>query len=319
MDSIRRQTNKMEIIETRLMGQSALSQIRHAFFAPVATVSLVFLSLAVLAFSYYKITLDLKASEQHVHETKILNAELVEKNRQLEMTNEELDSFNYISSHDLQEPVRKIRTFISMIQESDYDKLSEKNKYNFHRIEAASVRIQELLQDLLTYSQLNRKPLDFVEVDLNQVIKKVKEKLSETIAENKAVIQSDRLPVLNAVRFQMEQLFEHLLTNSLRYKQPETVPQIKIGYALVSKKEINSNTAIENSYHKICIRDNGLGFEQEQERKIFELFTQLHNKQLGGTGIGLTICKKIVHNHHGFIEAKSRVNEGAVFEIYLPA
>src|SRR5688572_22663619 len=121
MDSIRKQTNRMENIEMRNLNDGESSQIRHGFLAPVATVLLVIFSLAVLLLAYYRITLDLKRSESYVAQMKRLNTELLEKNRQLQITNEELDSFNYIASHDLQEPVRKIRTFISMIEETDYD------------------------------------------------------------------------------------------------------------------------------------------------------------------------------------------------------
>ena len=319
MDSIRKQTNKMEIIEGRLMEQSSVSQIRHALFAPVATVLLVFLSLAVLAFSYYRITLDLKIAERHVSEMKSLNTELLEKNRQLQLTNEELDSFNFISSHDLQEPVRKIRTFISIIEETDYDKLSEKSKHNFQRMQAASMRIQDLLQDLLTYSQLNDKNFEVANVDLNEVVEKVKEKLSAKLATVDAVIHNEKLPKVKGVAFQMEQLFEHLINNSIKYKKHEVAPEIKIAHSIISKQNAISGTLIQENYHKITVSDNGLGFEQEQGRKIFELFTQLHNKEYGGTGIGLTICKKIVQNHNGFIQARGKANEGAVFEIYLPA
>ena len=319
MDSIRKQTNKMEIIEGRLMESSGASQIRHALFAPVATVLLVFLSLAVLAFSYYRITLDLKIAERHVSEMKSLNTELLAKNRQLQITNEELDSFNFITSHDLQEPVRKIRTFISIIEETDYDKLSEKSKHNFQRMQAASIRIQDLLQDLLTYSQLNEKNLEVINVDLNEVVGKVKEKLSAQLANTNAVIHNGQLPKVKGVAFQMEQLFEQLISNSLKYKRPEVAPEIKIAHSIISKQNAISGTLLQDNYHKISVSDNGLGFEQEQERKIFELFTQLHNKEYGGTGIGLTICKKIVQNHNGLIQARGKPNEGAVFEIYLPA
>lgn len=320
MDSIRKQINKMESFEMRLMEKRAGTDVNPALFAPVATISLVFFSLAVLAFSYYRITLDLKLLEKNVDQMKSLNTELLEKNRQLEITNEELDSFNYISSHDLQEPARKIRTFISMIEEAGYDNLSEKNKHNFQRIQAAAIRIQELLQDLLTYSQLNKKNIDFAEIDLNHVLKKVRENLSGYISKTNAVIRNNQLPTINGIAFQMEQLFAHLIANSLKYKQPEVVPELQINYSIINSKEMNMEQLTKEHYHKISFIDNGVGFDQDQSHKIFELFTQLHNgTRYGGTGVGLTICKKIVQNHNGFIKAKSKINEGAVFEIYLPA
>ena len=181
------------------------------------------------------------------------------------------------------------------------------------------IRIQDLLQDLLTYSQLNNKNLELVDVNLNEVVERVKEKLSVQLADTNTVIHIDQLPTVKGIVFQIEQLFEHLISNSVKYKRPEVAPEIKIAHSIISKHKANPATLIQDNYHKIIVSDNGLGFEQEQGQKIFELFTQLHNKEYSGTGIGLTICKKIVQNHKGFIQASGIANEGAIFEIYLPA
>ena len=320
LDSIRRQTNKMENIETRLLGERQEAQRRHAFLAPVVTVLLIIISLGVLLAAYYRIIVDLKRSEDHVEEMKKLNAELIEKNRQLEITNEELDSFNYISSHDLQEPVRKIRTFISMIEESDYDKLSEKNKYNFQRMQVSAIRIQELLHDLLTYSQLNKSTGEFVPVDLNNVVEAAKGKLNTKISEANAIVSHEHLPIIQGNFFQLQQLFEHLMSNSLKYRQPNVVLRIEINCTSVPKENIVGNGVLTaNVYHKISFSDNGIGFDQEHEHKVFELFAQLHSKEYSGTGIGLTICKRIVQNHNGIIKVRSKVNDGTSFDIYFPA
>ncbi len=317
MDSIRKQANRMENIETRQMGKRQLSKTRHDFLAPLATVLLIIFSLAVLLLAYYRITLDLKHSESYVAQMKSLNAELLEKNRQLQITNNELDSFNYISSHDLQEPVRKIRTFISMIEETEFDKLSEKNKHNFQRIQVAAIRIQELLHDLLIYSQLNIKA-EFTDVDLNEIMEEVKEKLSNKINETKAVIACQPLPAIKGIGVQLQQLFEHLIGNTLKYKHPEMAPEIRIEYVMISKENNEGEELTADSYHKLSFIDNGIGFNQEHEHKVFELFSQLHNKEYDGTGIGLTICKKIVQNHNGHIKVNSEINKGTVFYIYLP-
>ena len=320
LDSIRRQTNKMENIETRHIDKIATIQRKHAFLAPLATVMLIFLSLTVLLAAYYRITLDLKRSESYIEQMKNLNRELLEKNRQLEIINEELDSFNYISSHDLQEPVRKIRTFISMIEETDYDKLSEKNKYNFGRMQVSAMRIQELLHDLLTYSQLNKNMGDFTDVDLNKVLETAKEQLAGNISETHATISYGPLPTIKGNCFQLEQLFEQLLSNSLKYKQVNIDPDIKIEHTIMPGENIAGNGVLTaNNYYKISFIDNGIGFDQEHEHKVFELFSQLHSKEYPGTGIGLTICKRIVQNHNGVIKVKSKINQGTVFDIYLPA
>jgi light-regulated signal transduction histidine kinase (bacteriophytochrome) len=172
---------------------------------------------------------------------------------------------------------------------------------------------------LITYSQLNKKPVDFTDVDLNMVMENVKNKFSDKIKETDASINCEQLPIMKGNFFQLQQLFENLLTNSLKYRKPEIAPGIKIQYEIISKDKIDGHkTLTAERYYKISFMDNGIGFEQEQEHKVFDLFTKLHNREYAGTGIGLTICKKVVQNHNGLIKAKSKINEGTVFEMYLP-
>jgi signal transduction histidine kinase len=323
MDSIRKQTNKMEAIENRELEQHEAKQVWHAFMTPLYGVLLIFLSLAILGVSYYRVTQDLRRSGNYLAQTQKLNEELEEKNRQLLISNEELDSFNYISSHDLQEPVRKIRTFINLIEETDYEKLSERNKYNFQRVQSAAIRIQELLHDLLTYSQIGKGEQHFKPVELNAILEDTKQNLEHEIELSKATFEADPLPVLYCIPFQMQQLFDNLISNSLKYKKKDTAPHIRIMYGLVMAKDLppNGNTKpIHNTYHQISFIDNGLGFDEAYADKIFEPFSRLHTAdQFAGTGIGLTICKKIVNNHNGMIEVHSEVMKGSSFHIYLPA
>jgi len=323
MDSIRKQTNKMEGIEVRDLIYEEQQQRRHAFMTPFIGVLLIFLSLAILGASYYRVTKDLNRSASYLAETKKLNAELEEKNRQLLISNEELDSFNYISSHDLQEPVRKIRTFISMIEETEYQKLSERNKYNFQRVQSAAIRIQDLLHDLLSYSQIGKGEQHFKPVDLNSVLEEAKLNLEHEVRDTNATIEADVLPVINCIPFQMQQLFDNLISNSLKYKQKERAPHLQIRYRQLGVEDalhMFPAKAVETSYHLISFIDNGLGFNEEYADKIFEPFSRLHatTEQFSGTGIGLTICKKIVNNHNGMIRVQSAVMKGASFYIYLP-
>ncbi|HVG14392.1 MAG TPA: ATP-binding protein [Chitinophagaceae bacterium] len=321
MDSIRKQTNKMELAQKRDLGTEKLEQIRHSFKAPLLGVLLIFLSLAILSASYYRVTQDLKRSGNYLAETQRLNAELEEKNRQLLISNEELDSFNYISSHDLQEPVRKIRTFINMIEETDYEKLSERNKYNFQRVQSAAIRIQELLHDLLTYSQIGKGEQHFKAVDLNNLLEDTKQNLEHEIELTNATFETDRLPTVYGIPFQMQQLFDNLISNSLKYKQKEVAPHIQVRYKQLAVSDVPHALPATNHtlYHQISVIDNGLGFNEEYADKIFEPFSRLHtNDQFSGTGIGLTICKKIINNHNGMIRVESKVLKGATFHVYLP-
>jgi signal transduction histidine kinase len=321
MDSIRRQANAMSNIETREMGDRLSSQRKHAFLAPIVTVVLIFVTIGVLLLAYYRIILDLRRSENFLQQLQNLNKELIEKNRQLQQTNEELDSFNYISSHDLQEPVRKIRTFISMIDETNSHNISEKTRHIFQRIELSAIRIQELLHDLLSYSQVSKKEEDFFEVNLNSILEKATSSLEEKIQKTNAQISYTTLPTLGGNSFQLEKLFEQLISNALKYKKQNARPEIVINSEMVHKEELKDGTElIADLYHKITFRDNGIGFDQSYENKVFELFAQLNpDKENPGTGIGLTICKKVVQNHNGFIKVESKPNDGTSFFIYLPA
>src|SRR5690606_30889672 len=152
------------------------------------------------------------------------------------------------------------------------------------------------------------------------VLEKVKEDFGNLIDENLLEIHSTELPVLNAVFFQMEQLFTNIISNSFKYSKADKKAVVTISSETVNRDEIKSNSNLTSAlYHKISFKDNGIGFKQEYAEKIFELFQRLHGKtEYGGTGIGLAICKKIVEQHYGFIEAESSPGEGAVFHIYLP-
>jgi signal transduction histidine kinase len=320
MNNINKLANKMEGAELRRTDNPNVKNISNEFLAPISGILLIFFSLAVLGASYYKITQDLKRSQAYIDQMKKLNTELTEKNRELEITNEELDSFNYISSHDLQEPVRKIRTFASIIEATDYDKFSEKNKYNFQRLQHSAVRIQDLLQDLLIYSQLGKGHQHFELIPLKDAIEDAKTNMDVAIEQAKATITYEELPVVRGVHFQLEQLFENLINNSIKYKHLERAPHIHITSTRVETANKPEDKAlILPAYYKISVRDNGIGFDQRFVGKIFEPFSRLHSKQgYSGTGIGLTICKKIVHNHSGIIRAQSVVDEGTTIIIYLP-
>jgi len=245
---------------------------------------------------------------------------LKSKNEDLKRSNEELKSFNRVASHDLQEPLRKIQMFISRIRDTDFDNLSEKGRTYFNTVTDSALRMQKLIHYLLMYSRVNRADSIFEKTDMNIVLEKVKEDFGNLIDENLLEIHSTELPVLNAVFFQMEQLFTNIISNSFKYSKADKKAVVTISSETVNRDEIKSNSNLTSAlYHKISFKDNGIGFKQEYAEKIFELFQRLHGKtEYGGTGIGLAICKKIVEQHYGFIEAESSPGEGAVFHIYLP-
>jgi PAS domain S-box-containing protein len=257
---------------------------------------------------------------QDVTEDYNKSLQLKHRNTELEKHIKELNEFNQVASHDLQEPLRKIQTFISRINDKDKENMTDLGKEYLSRMERASNRMRVLINDLLQYSKANRSEKNLTTTNLNEVLSNSLTELSQNIEDTKAVINSTELPVINGIDFQMQQLFSNLLSNSLKYSKEETTPIIDIRYSeIVAKTEPILKDKSIKKYYKINFTDNGIGFEQEYAEKIFLLFNRLHGKtEYQGTGVGLAICKKIVENHKGYIFANSSPGEGATFIIYLP-
>ena len=248
------------------------------------------------------------------------NENLEESNIELERSNADLASFSFIASHDLQEPLRKIQTFSRIINESYRQQLPENAKDYFDRTIHAAQRMRKLIDSLLSFSRISTTKSIFELTDLNKTIEEVKETFKETIAERKAVIESQHLPTLNAVSMQMQQLFENLVGNAIKYSKPGHPPHIKITAHKTNTNEIGGYGREHASFWNISISDYGIGFDQQHEHKIFELFQRLHtHSDFEGTGIGLAICKKIVETHKGTIAATGIPGEGSTFTFFLDA
>lgn len=249
-----------------------------------------------------------KASEEKV---RMLNAQLVENNLQLKEINEELDQFAYVASHDLQEPLRKIQVFsdkILTIQKQD----EETEKY-FKKIISSSQRMQSLINDLLSFSRHSANSSDFKMVDLNLVVKEALVELEIKIEKSNAVITFDNLPAIYAIPSMVRQLFYNLISNALKFRKADATAEVKI-----SSRKI-AGAVPEQVLYEIIVADKGIGFEQQFEADIFRVFKRLHSyHDFEGSGIGLSICKKIVDKHNGTIRAESKPGEGASFIIRLP-
>lgn len=250
----------------------------------------------------------------------LLNIELKERNAELEASNKELASFNHVASHDLQEPLRKIQTFISRVSDADKAVLSDSAKDYIYKIEVSAKRMRVLIDDLLLFSRTNTTKKEFIKSNLSELLENAKSELTEIIDEKKAIITASKLPKLSVIPYQIEQLFINLIGNSLKYSQPDLVPEISI-----ESEKVNSDQFPElldqniKKFYKITFTDNGMGFDPQFKETIFVLFQRLHSRQdYPGTGIGLAICKKIVENHKGFITADSTPDEGSVFTVFLP-
>ncbi len=262
-------------------------------------------------------------TEKKKNEQTILDyqRDLESKNGELVESNKELASFAYIASHDLQEPLRKIQMFANRILEKEFDVLSENGQDHFKRMQVAAKRMQTLIEDLLMYSRTNTLERKLISTDLNKIIADVKEDLMDDLQQKDALLITESMCEAKVIPFQFRQLLYNLISNSLKFSKPKFPPVINIKSEMGNAKtfHLESNTS-EDSYCHISVQDNGIGFEPQYKEKIFELFQRLHNKtEYSGTGIGLAIVKKIVENHNGVITARSKLDHGTTFDIYIPA
>lgn len=258
---------------------------------------------------------------QDVSKDVMLTETLAAKNLELEQNNEELESFTYIASHDLQEPLRKIQSFSKLILAREGEIfLGEGTRDYFTRIISAAARMQNLINALLSYSNASKQEIKFKPVDLNAVVEEVTANLADIVDEKKVTIESVGLPTVQGIQMQFVQLFSNIIHNAVKYSQKDAPPHIVITASLLSEEEMKvAIPPAKGKFWQIAIADNGIGFDQQYEHKIFELFQRLHGRSAyEGTGIGLAICKKIMHNHNGFITAKGQTGIGAIFNLYLP-
>lgn len=247
--------------------------------------------------------------------------DLENKNRELVQSNNELASFAYVASHDLQEPLRKIQTFATRLLEKESRNLSATGQDYFTRMQMAAKRMQTLINDLLTYSRTNTTERKFESTKLSKMVAEVKADLKEELLQKHATIETGDLCDVYVIPFQFRQMLYNLVSNSLKFSQPDHPPHITIKSKIEDGSKLKSKKlSHEKKYCHISVVDNGIGFSSQYSDKIFELFQRLHGKsQYQGTGIGLAIVKKIVENHQGIITAHAEVNKGATFDIYLPA
>jgi PAS domain S-box-containing protein len=272
----------------------------------------------VIGFS--KVTHDLTEKKAADDKLKENAAQLAQKNKDLEKMNVELQSFAYVSSHDLQEPLRKIQTFASRILSKEAGTLSDNGKDYFKRIQESAGRMQTLIQDLLAYSRTSTTDRAFEKADLGKIAEEVKLDIKETNPEKNAVIEIGPLCEANVIPFQFRQLLYNLVNNAIKFAKPGTPPHITITSETVKGADVKTeNLNSQISYCHISVTDNGIGFDPQYSKRIFEVFQRLHGKdEYSGTGIGLAIVKKIVDNHNGAISATGTIGGGARFDIYLP-
>lgn len=267
--------------------------------------------------------LEKEVEERKINEEKIklLNQQLIENNEQLRTTIEELDRFAYVASHDLQEPLRKIMLFSDKIQTRFRNKIDDEADIYFQKIVKASERMQHLVNDLLKFSKHTNDIFGFEKTDLNEIMTEVLSDIEHHIQKKNAKISIDNLPVIWAIPSQIRQLFQNLISNSIKFTREELVPEVIIKSEKIEGANIEglNRDLVNNTFYKIYIQDNGIGFDPKYAEDIFVVFKRLHSyHEFEGTGIGLSICKKIIDKHNGYISAESSPDKGSTFIIILP-
>ena len=258
--------------------------------------------------------------EERTIELKNAIEDLREMNKELVEMNKELEAFTYISSHDLQEPLRKIQTFAGLVLEKENKNLSEKGKSYFTVMQGAAKRMQKLIDDLLAFSRLKTSERTFETVNLGTIIEEVLANFNELIKEKEANIELQEMCEADIIVFQFRQLMHNLISNALKFSKPGESPHIKIKSSVVKGSELKvKDLSPDQKYCHVSVSDNGIGFDKKFNEKIFEVFQKLHSKdEYPGTGIGLATVKKIVAHHNGEIFVDSALGKGTTFDIYIP-
>jgi PAS domain S-box-containing protein len=266
------------------------------------------------------VDLDITELVKRAEQLKSVNRSLDVRNKELEAKNEELASFSFIASHDLREPLRKIHTFSDWLLQREQENLSEPGQNYLKRMALAVERMDRLIEDVLVLTKLHAATLEKEPVDLNAVLHSVEAELAGPIKLTKTKVIADKLPVIAGNKTQLQHLFKNLISNAVKFQKEGAVPKLVIKNEAVHADEIIAlglNT--EKAYFKICFTDNGIGFEKQYHQKIFAIFQRLHARsEYEGTGIGLTICKRVMENHEGTITVESTPGRGSTFCCYFP-
>jgi PAS domain S-box-containing protein len=244
-----------------------------------------------------------------------------EKNlRELNRSNKDLEEFAYVASHDLQEPLRKIAMYSERLVAKYNGALDEDGQLHLNKIHASAQSMKVLIDNLLEFSKANGSSQGFVSLQLDRVIENVRNSLELRIEETRTIISKAPLPQVDGIPSEMEQLFTNLISNSIKFKKSSVAPYIHIDAHPASDVEKETyRLEQDRNYHVIEVKDNGIGFEQEDADRIFRIFHRLHGKaEYPGTGIGLAICKRIVDNHKGIIAAQGVPGVGSSFKVIIP-
>ncbi|MCW3072463.1 MAG: domain S-box protein [Bacteroidetes bacterium] len=280
------------------------------------------LSIANIELAFQNNEKEKRATELSIANTELAfqNDEKEKRAAELSIANKDLTTFTYVSSHDLQEPLRKIQNFVVCILREEEKNLSATGKGYFLRMRETARRMQNLIEDLLTYSRTKSTEHKFEHTNLDKIMNEVLSDFEEILKEKKAAIEYSALGHADIIPFQFRQLLHNLVTNSLKFSRPDIPAHIIVKSKIINGKDAgHPKLSAEKNYLDITFSDNGIGFDPQYKELIFEVFQRLYSfDEYKGTGIGLAICKRIAENHQGIITAIGKLDEGAAFNIFIP-
>lgn len=257
-----------------------------------------------------------KANSELESQVEVRTQVLAQYADELKRSNRELEDFAFVASHDLQEPLRKIRAFGDRLQKTYGGELGEKGSDYINRMRSASERMSVLINDILSFSRVTSRQKPFERVDLNGVVRSVLGDLEFVIKETEAEVVCAQLPEIDADPSQLSQVFANLINNSIKFRVPDRTPQIRINVAATASP-LEDDT---RDWIQLTLSDNGIGFDPQYRDRVFNIFQRLHaHERYKGTGIGLALCRKIIERHGGTISADSQQDQGSIFTILLPA
>lgn len=313
METFKQETSEMERAERSQINDSFRTKELFEDYYPsyFNTISIWAGIVTLVAFYFIHREMKMRARYQ---------IELEKKLYELNRSNSELKQFAYIASHDLQEPLRKIRTFSDKLVVKHNDQIDNEAKEVIARIEASAKRMQELIQDMLNFTSLVNREDKMESIDLNTIVSEALKDFMDVTQLTHSVISWDTLPAINGSATQLLLLFKSLFDNAFKFAKPGDSPTIKITYQQVDGQSDPDTHLTGRYYHKIIMKDEGIGFNNDFAEKIFMIFQRLHTQQSGyrGKGIGLAIAQRIMTNHNGLIMARGTINDGATFIMYFP-
>ncbi|GAB3696706.1 sensor histidine kinase [Spirosoma flavus] len=318
MDGIRRHVTLMIDTERALMisrNKQAERSFRNTLIIIFVLSLLTFLAIAL---SYWLLEQELARRQANEDQLRDYENQLKGQIRQLETSNEELERFAFVASHDLQEPLRKIQSFANLITDRYANLFDADSSMFMGKISHSAERMSKLIKDLLNFSRISSHQEDFKPVDLNNIVQRILDDQELRIKGLDVDVEVSHLPTIQAVASQMDHLFNNLISNALKFTREGVRPRLRI-YSRPVDGTVYTGLVADGSYVEITVEDNGIGFDEKYLEHIFKVFQRLHGKSaFEGTGIGLAICKRVVMYHHGYITANSQPNHGASFIIVLP-